>query len=297
MRHLVTAALACLLGVAVLADPAIVPSSPQPTDVVRDDVALMAKRTNPRVMVASLNALGDSHTRRGGHAAFMASGTTRTRGAVALLRRHRVDVVGLQEFQPAQHAEFRRRAGRDYAIFPGPGWRQRNKQNAIAWRTSTFTLVRGFTRRMTYMGGHKVPMPVVRLRHRQTGQHVFVISVHNAPGRFPAAQRHRNAALSQQVALTKRLLRRGKPVILTGDTNDRERFFCPYTARTPMHAAAGGSHTKRRGCQPPPGRIARVDWVFGSPDVRFSGYRFVRSPLVRRTTDHPLILARATLRG
>lgn len=297
MRHFVTAVVACLLGVAVLAEGAIVPGAPQPPAVVRDDIELVAKRSNPRIVVASLNALGDSHTRAGGHAAFMASGKVRTRNAVTLLRQRNIDVVGLQEFQPAQHEEFRRRAGSSYAIFPGTNWKHRNKQNAVAWRTSTFSLVRGFTRRMTYMGGHKVPMPVVRLRHRETGKHVFVISVHNAPGRFAQAQRHRNAALSQQVALTKRLLKQGIPVILTGDMNDREKYFCPYTARTPMHAAAGGSNTKRRGCQPPPGRIARVDWIFGSRDVAFSRYRFVMSPLVRRTTDHPLVMARATLRG
>jgi endonuclease/exonuclease/phosphatase family metal-dependent hydrolase len=295
MRQLITAAVACLLGVAVLAEGALVPAAPESAQVIRDDVALVAKKANPRIVVASLNALGDSHTRPGGHAAFLASGTTRTRNVVRLLGRHRIDVVGLQEFQPAQHAEFRRRAGSTYSVFPGRNWRQRNKQNAIAWRTSTFSLVEGFTRRMTYMGGRKVPMPVVRLRHRATGRHIYVISVHNAPGRNGTAQRHRNAAVKQQVALTRRLLKRGIPVFMTGDMNDRERYFCPYTARTPMHAAAGG--TNRRGCRPPPGRIARVDWVFGSRDVKFSRYRFIKSSLVRRTTDHPLITARATLRG
>jgi endonuclease/exonuclease/phosphatase family metal-dependent hydrolase len=261
--------------------------------VVVDAVAPAASK-RPSFVIASLNALGDSHTRRGGHAAFMASGVTRTRHAVNLLRRYRIDVVGLQEMQPAQHRQFRRSAGRQFAMFPGPGRRPKN-HNTVAWRTSTFDFVSGRLARITYMNGRKAPMPVVRLRHRTSGQHIYVVSVHNAPGRFPAAQRLRNRALNQEVALTKKLLRQGIPVFLTGDMNDRERFFCPYTRRTPMKAAAGGSNRGR--CQPPPGRIARVDWVFGSRDVRFSKYRFIKSPLVRRTTDHPLVLARATLRG
>lgn len=294
MRRVVPAVLTGLLMVALLSDSARLSGTPA-TGSRPDAVQLLANQARPATFtIASLNALGDSHTRRAGHASFMASGTTRTRHAVTLLRRHGIDVIGLQEFQPAQHRQLRRSAGRQFQVFPGPRWPHRDKQNAIAWRTSTFELVRGRTAKITYMGGRKVPMPVVRLRHRMTGREIFVVSVHNAPGRHRTAQRHRAAALRQEVALTKRLLRPGIPVFLTGDMNDRERFFCPYTARTPMHAAAGGSN--RRSCDPPPGRIARVDWIFGSRDVSFSRYRFVRSPLVRRTTDHPLVLATARVR-
>ena len=294
MRRLVSLAAALVLGVALVAESSMSPTAPQAgPDVVADAVAPVTS-TRPSFVVASLNALGDSHTRRGGHAAFMASGVTRTRHAVSLLRRYGIDVVGLQEMQPAQHREFRRSAGKQFGMYPGPGRRPRN-HNTIAWRTSTFDFVSGRMVGITYMKGRKAPVPVVRLRHRATGQHIFVVSAHNAPGRFPSAQRLRNMALNQEVALTNRLLRSGIPVFLTGDMNDRERFFCPYTRRTPMKAAAGGSNGGR--CQPPPGRIARVDWIFGSRDVRFSGYRFIKSPLVRRTTDHPLVLARATFRG
>lgn len=294
MRRIVTCAAAVLLGVALVAESSVPPAGPGTETAVLADAVTPVASKRPSFVIASLNALGDSHTRRGGHAAFMASGVTRTRHAVSLLRQHGIDVVGLQEMQPAQHREFRRSAGSQFAMFPGPGRRPKN-HNTIAWRTSTFDFVSGRLARITYMNGRKAPMPVVRLRHRASGQHIYVVSVHNAPGLSPSAQRLRNQALNQEVALTKHLLRQGVPVFLTGDMNDRERFFCPYTKRTPMKAAAGGSNRGR--CQPPPGRIARVDWVFGSRDVQFSRYRFIKSPLVRRTTDHPLVLARATLRG
>ena len=35
----------------------------------------------------------------------------------------------------------------------------------------------------------------------------------------------------------------------------------------------------------------QVDWIFGSDQVAFSGYRVVDGPLVDRATDHPLVAA------
>ena len=297
LRPLLSLFVASVLVLGLLAGttvpPAASPSSSTSTVIADDHQLVRSSRTT--FGIASFNALGDSHTRPGGRVAYYASGATRTGWMVTLLNRHRVDVVGLQEFQPAQHRALRKRAGGTFSIFPGAKQAQRNKQNAIAWRSSKFSLVKGFTVPITYMNGRKVPMPVVRLRAKATGQEFYVVTVHNAPGRFPAAARHRAAALRQEVALTKRLLNQGVPVFLTGDMNDREAFFCPYTRQVRMHAAAGG--TNRGACNPPPGRIARVDWIFGSRDVSFRQYRFVKNSLVRRTTDHPLVVARATVRS
>jgi hypothetical protein len=166
----------------------------------------------------------------------------------------------------------------------------------VVWRADRFELVQGRSVRMTYKNGSKVPMPVVRLREKTTGQHFFVVTVHNAPGTTVQAGQWRRQAMERQIALTNRLLGRGIPVFMTGDTNDRITYFCRYTTSGAMIAAACG--TNRNGtCEPPPGRIARVDWIFGSKrDVTFSKYRFVRNQLVRTTSDHPLIIARAVVR-
>ena len=40
-----------------------------------------------------------------------------------------------------------------------------------------------------------------------------------------------------------------------------------------------------------------VDWIFGSPDLTWSGYTEDRSPLVARTTDHPMIVTDVTVDG
>lgn len=59
-----------------------------------------------------------------------------------------------------------------------------------------------------------------------------------------------------------------------------------------MDAARGGSNGAA-GCRA--GRPRAVDWIFGSTGVRFDGYTEDRSPLVDRTTDHPVIVSGVTV--
>ena len=56
----------------------------------------------------------------------------------------------------------------------------------------------------------------------------------------------------------------------------------------------GGSNAG--GCNPPPYPMP-VDWIFGHEMVTFSNWVRDEGPLVRRTTDHPMIRATATLDG
>jgi hypothetical protein len=37
----------------------------------------------------------------------------------------------------------------------------------------------------------------------------------------------------------------------------------------------------------------QVDWIFGTPEIAFSGYLADRGPYVSRTSDHPLVKAEA----
>ncbi len=66
-----------------------------PTVWLRNNVG---RSSGGSLVVASFNVLGHSHTTSGGNKPWMASGPARTQGMVALLRRHRVDVAGLQEY-------------------------------------------------------------------------------------------------------------------------------------------------------------------------------------------------------
>ena len=251
--------------------------------------------TQPRFTVATFNVLGHSHTQPGGRVPAYASGPQRMAWTLEQLRAFGVDVVGFQELQNPQMDAFVRLGGSEFDIYPSPGLNQRNKQNAIAWRASEFTLVQGRPIMTPYFRGNRVPMPLVRLRHNETGLEVYVMTVHNpaSVARVGDQSRWRQAATAQQVALTNQLLAEGVPVLMTGDMNERERYFCAYTAGTGMRAAAGGSNGA--GCRPPPASIARIDWIFGSPDIEFSDYRFVKNSQVTRISDHPIIVAQATL--
>src|SRR5699024_2147599 len=101
--------------------------------------------------------------------------------------------------------------------------------------------------------------------------------------------RFRNAATEREIALFNRLESEGIPQFVTGDMNERAEYYCKVTARTALEAAAGGSNSGS--CRAP--RPTPIDWIFGSPGVAVSKYRVDRSPLVRRTTDHPVMVAQA----
>jgi endonuclease/exonuclease/phosphatase family metal-dependent hydrolase len=251
----------------------------------------------PEFTVASFNVLGHSHTEPGGHSPARPSGPARMGATMEALRAWGVDVVGLQEFQPPQMAEFVRRSGGEFALYPSPDSDQRNKQNSVAWRTSTFTLVEGRSVMIPYFKGNLVPMPLVKLRHNESGLEIYVMSVHNAASipKLGDQSRWRVAARNQQIALTNEVLTEGIPFFMTGDMNERESYFCPYTASGRMHAAAGGS--RGGACQPPPPSLARIDWVFGSDDVEFVDYRLVDDALINRASDHPLVVAEARFSG
>jgi endonuclease/exonuclease/phosphatase family metal-dependent hydrolase len=239
--------------------------------------------------VASFNTLGAAHTGRHGNKPWMASGEVRTLRMASVLRRHAVDLVGLQEFEAPQAAVFRRHAAAAYAF-----WHPRGRSaNTIAWRRDRFALVRATTERVHYFEGRVQPMPVVLLRDlRSPGVELWVVNVHNPAGtrNHPRQQHWRTLDMAAERAVVRRLLATGRPVLLTGDMNEKAEAFCAFTSNGPLHAAAGAARGDGR-CRPPAN--ARIDWIFGSARVRFTDYRVDRSALVRRTTDHSVVLARA----
>ncbi len=235
--------------------------------------------------MASFNILGSSHTGRGGHSPGMASGTQRVGGAIAILNRHAISVVGFQEFQPDQRAAFQRQAP-GWAVYPGLSLGRRAGENSVAWRADTWQLVKPGLVNIPYFNGRIRPMPYVLLRHAQTGVLAYFSTFHNPANIGGNMQQHRNEATRRQIHLFNQLERTGIPQFVTGDMNERDVYFCKVTGATPLIAAAGGSNDG--GCSPP--RPSQIDWIFGSPNVIFTGFVADRSPLVRRTTDHPVVV-------
>lgn len=236
-------------------------------------------------VVGSYNALGHNHTKPGGNRPGWRQAPVRTRMAMRMFRRHDIDIIGLQEFQPVQSSYLLEHGEGRWELYPGPDGRQ--PDNAIAWRAARFQLVS--TRRFTipYFGGSDRSMPAVLLEHRRSGRRLWVISVHNPADVHGKAQRWRNRAVRIERRFVASLRAEGVPVILAGDFNEREAPFCALTRGGLMTSPAGGSHKDE--CILPPDNPATIDWIFGS-GVRFTGYQ-VDSSGKDIDSDHPLVLA------
>jgi len=244
--------------------------------------------------VGSYNVLGASHTAPGGNRKGWASGSTRIGWSTQLIRQHDLDVVGFQELQSSQLARFRQLTGGAWSVYPGTSLTQIATHNSIAWRDDVWETVSTDWINIPYFGGHNVQMPYVLLRNRQSQREVYFANFHNPAdtAEHRGNQRWRDRATQLEIALVNRLHADGTPVVVTGDMNERERFFCPMTSGAPVASASGGSTGTP--CQP--ARPLLVDWVLGTTDLDFSGYDIVGDGIARRASDHPLVLAEATLR-
>ena len=251
--------------------------------------------TTAEFTISSFNVLGSSHTSGGGGKnARMASGASRIRNAATLLNLHGVDVVGFQELQGDQYRSFLGAAGGAFDVYPGLAAGPLGIENSIAWRTSEWTLKNAGTVQIPYFDGRLRPMPYVLLEHNATGRMAWFANFHNPASNSKRGNNdgHRAAATGREIALVNELhSSSGYPVFVTGDMNDRAIYFCRMTAGAPMVAANGGSNN---GACVPPSRMP-VDWIFGHEMVTFSNYIRDEGPLVRRTTDHPMIVATVTL--
>ncbi len=243
--------------------------------------------------ISSLNVLGAGHTGPNGNKKGWASGEQRMRWLTNVVRANGVDVIGLQEFELPQYRVFMQLAGDEYGIYPGQLWGPKATRNSVAWKLDEWELVSASWVEIPYFHGNTMRMPVVLLRNLQSGQQAYFSTFHNpANARGPAAK-WRKQATDVEIALVNRLrTESGLPVYVTGDMNERDIYFCRMTAATDMVAANGGYND---GGSCGPARPTYIDWIFGSPETAFSDYAANRGPRIRRSTDHPMIIAQAAL--
>ncbi len=211
--------------------------------------------------IGSLNVLGSQHTR--GSKRF-APGVVRTSRAVGMFASRGVDLLGLQEVQDDQLNVL---AGRltGFGIWPGRGLGNNGVRLQIAYRTSLFELVdTGWI--STRFAHQSRPIPYVLLENRETKGRFWVVTIHNSP---LGQEADRDSATAAEIALFNRLKATGHPVLVTGDMNEKEEWFCKVATGAGMVAANGGSGAG--GCSLPPGPL-RIDWIMGGGGVAFSGY-------------------------
>ena len=257
------------------------PTTPPPTTPTQP------AKGKTRFVVSSFNVLGSSHTDRGQRG--YASGVVRIRQVAELIPAKDIDVVGFQEFQPDQAREFQRIAGGEFGTFPGPSKRHLGSHNTIAWRKDTWSLVESYTVDMPSHQGRMQPSPVVRLKNKHTGQEVYFTNFHNAPGFHINQQQHwRDKATTQQVALINKLKRSGLPVVVTGDMNEKANYHRRLTNEAGMDSA----NELKNGALP---RALYVDWIFGSQDVTFKGYHRERQSVLRKISDHGMLVSKVVV--
>lgn len=259
----------------------------------RQRLAAAAAASPTSFVVATFNVLGAGHTAPGGNRGGWASGPRRMHGVVAKLHEHQVSVAGLQEFQSPQFRTFTALAGGEYAVYPGLSAGHVAVQNSIVWRRAEWSLVDEGLTPVPYFHGDRVPMPRVLLRNVRTGEEVWFANFHNPADAHGPAQRFRVAASRIEAALFQALLAGGHPLVVTGDLNERAAVACRLTAAVPDLHSADGAYRDASGCHTP--AHLNVDWIFGSGAVAFTGFVSDHDRLVQRTSDHPLVVARATL--
>ena len=247
--------------------------------------------------ISSLNALGADHTAAGGNKHGWATGAERMKWLTQVIRAEGVEVIGLQEFQYPQYQVWEQQMGTDWDTYPALAWGKKGMRNSVAWRSDQFSMVSASWMKVPYFHGTILRVPLVLLQNIATGQQMYVSSVHNpANARGPAAKWRKQATDIEMATINGLRSDTGLPVYLTGDMNERDIVFCRMTAGTDMVSANGGSNSGTGGlggCSPT--RPTYIDWIFGSPETRFTNYHANRGPKIRKSTDHPMIVAEAEL--
>lgn len=243
---------------------------------------LMAQPLPPLVAtfkIGTYNILASNLAPRGVERAGQSAGLITSRG---------LDVIGLQEVQPDQQGVLSARMP-GYDFFPLDAVGGQAYRKPIAWRTSMFDLVDGGAVFYTYVSMSDIPMPWVRLKHKETGAEFYVIDIHQSPGGMEA-ERDRSAGVA--TGLIKELRQSGLPVFIVGDMNEHSEFFCTVGAATGMVGANGGSASSG-GCQLPPEPL-RVDWIMGV-GASFSGYVQDGASIESGASDHYFLHANASI--
>ncbi|WP_372733806.1 hypothetical protein [Nocardioides sp.] len=246
----------------------------------RTSARVAEKRTGLSFRLASMNVLGNNHSRPFADADHFAPSRLRSDWTAQSLLNNGIDVAGLQEQDAGQLAGILNAAQGRLASFPSPAKGDLRAETAIVWDAQRFTLVKARSVKTRFIR-RTLKRPFVRLRDNASGREFWVMNVHNAPWQY---QTLRNKATKVQIAKIQKLETKGLPVFYVGDFNEKKTILCKVLRKTGLVSASGGRLTGKGECKTP--RLMRVDWIFGSKSVTWSRFGFTKPPLARLSTDH-----------
>ena len=241
--------------------------------------------------VATFNLLGNSHTNgRGG----FRSGTSRMKGARAYLKKHNVTLAGAQELERKQAAAFLKQTRGKWGMVGAPSrsGKSTDTRNSVIYKKSRFTVAKASYVPITYFHGKRVNVPLVKLKSKTSRKTFWILNTHNPADMRGSNRKWRAVSVSRQLKRIHRLESRGKTVLYVGDMNAKQEFFCRATRSGVLKSASGGSSGKR--CRYP--KANGIDWVLGTKDVQFRKWRSDKSTRAKGVSDHPIVVAQATLR-
>jgi alpha-tubulin suppressor-like RCC1 family protein/endonuclease/exonuclease/phosphatase family metal-dependent hydrolase len=265
--------------------------SPAGSRTGRLAVLTRSGRGDPRNFVATtFNLLGSQHTEVGGGTPNWAPGRLRSEWTANLVAGYGSGIVGFQEIQADQLRTLQGILGNRFSFWPGEANGNRGVWTTMMWDHKTWEKLGAESVEVPFLGKTR-PNPLVLLRHRATGQRVWVFNVHNSARQIPERERERRRAMRIEARKINEKRQLGDQVLFMGDLNEHKDGFCAITGWTDLKAVNGGRNGKR--CRPP--AKMRVDWIFVSPKVGVRSFRFDKSAHVDRITDHTLVSGSLTL--
>ncbi len=115
-----------------------------------------------------------------------------------------------------------------WGLWPPAGGGGADGRNSIGYLKEKWELVTGTSLSIPYFNGHGFASPVALLRDRSTGRTVWFINVHNPADtwKYHGQAPYRAAAVRKELAAMRELSADGTPVVLLGDMNAKDAFYC-----------------------------------------------------------------------
>jgi endonuclease/exonuclease/phosphatase family metal-dependent hydrolase len=256
---------------------------------------------------ASFNVRGLSHTNGDNKDEPTTEASTwenRIKYTAQTITTNNLEVIGFQEFEPAQRDYIRNNVANFEISTHG------KESDAIGWDTNRFKKVDEGTWQTTYFEG-PIDEPWVKLQDIATQQEFYVLSVHDPINRGKGNAESRTENAKKHLAMVNQL-KTNAPVILLGDFNsgytkefgagaksNDKLAYCILTAGGTMNDAYDLSIPRPAKCpnEPTNGTKNYIDHIYLTPEMQVGSFKELQKGYTNNGSDHPTIYADVVIPG